>query len=105
MKEGELYTPKEVIRLMVQLLDIKKDENRYMSLKEAIQTLLEIENKRKENIFTENTLCVGCARIGSDTEMIKSGKASDLLKLDFGGPLHCLIVPGKLHFMEEEALK
>jgi len=87
------------------LFDIKKDENRYMSIKEAIQTLLEIENKRKENIFTENTLCVGCARIGSDTEIIKSGKASDLLKLDFGGPLHCLIVPGKLHFMEEEALK
>src|SRR3989338_5580684 len=87
------------------LFDIKKDENRYMSIKEAIQTLLEIENKRKENIFTENTLCVGCARICSDTEIIKSGKASDLLKLDFCGPLHCLIVPGKLHFMEEEALK
>jgi len=27
VKEGELYTPKEVIRLMVQLLDIKKDSD------------------------------------------------------------------------------
>jgi diphthamide biosynthesis methyltransferase len=25
-------------------------------------------------------------------------------KEDFGKPPHCLIIPGKLHFMEEEAL-
>jgi diphthine synthase len=27
-----------------------------------------------------------------------------LVKEDFGGPLHCLIIPGKLHFLEAEAL-
>ena len=32
-------------------------------------------------------------------------KVRDLLNLDFGKPLHCLIIPGKLHFMEEEMLK
>ena len=36
--------------------------------------------------------------------MIKFGAAKELLKFDFGKPVHCLIVPGKMHFVEEEAL-
>lgn len=87
------------------LLDIKKDQDRYMSVPQAIETLLKIESKRNENIFTENTFCVGCARIGSDTELIITGTAKELLTKDFGLPVHCLIVPGKMHFMEEDALK
>lgn len=87
------------------LLDIKKDQDKYMSVNEAIQTLLEIEQKRKEKIFTKDTFCIGCARIGSETELIKAGKASKLLKYEFGKPVHCLIIPGELHFMEEEALQ
>ncbi|PIN79394.1 diphthine synthase [Candidatus Woesearchaeota archaeon CG10_big_fil_rev_8_21_14_0_10_34_8] len=85
------------------LLDIKPD--RFMSVNEAIKILLDIEEKRKENIFTKETLCIGCARLGSDNPTIKSGKAEHILNNDFGEPLHCLIVPGKMHFMEEEAVK
>ena len=90
--------------------DILKNKNatqkpRFMTVKEAIEVLLKIEEKRKENIFTENTFCIGVARIGRDDQIIKSGKASELLKEDFGGPLHSLIVPGKLHFIEEDMLK
>jgi diphthine synthase len=29
----------------------------------------------------------------------------DLLKVDFGPPLHSIVVPGELHFLEEEALR
>lgn len=88
--------------------DIKKSNDqvmpsKFMTIKEAIKTLLTIENKRKENVFTEETYCIGCARIGSDN-VIKYGKAKDLLVQDFGPELHCLIIPGKLHFMEEEML-
>jgi diphthine synthase len=87
------------------LLDIKKDLNKYMTVNDAINQLLEIEEKRKENIFSKETLIVGCARIGSETPIIKYGKASDLLRYDFGEPLHCIIIPGKLHFMEDDMLK
>ena len=76
-----------------------------MNVNEAIEVMLKIESKRKEKIFTKDTFCIGCARLGSKKPVIKAGKAKELLKYDFGAPLHCLIVPSNLHFIEEEALK
>ena len=86
------------------LLDLRPQEKRFMSVNDAISYMLKIESKRKENIFTEKTMCVGCARIGGNFK-IKYGTAKQLLKADFGPALHCLIVPGNLHFIEEDALK
>ncbi len=87
------------------LLDIRSEEKRFMNVKQAIEQLLKIEEKRKEGIFTKDTICFGCARIGFQDEFIKAGKAQDLLKTDFGPPVHCLVVPAKqLHFLEEEAV-
>ena len=87
------------------LLDLKPEENRFMSVKEAIGILLEIESRKKHKVFTEDTFCVGCARIGSDNFLIRPGKASELMKGEFGEPPHSLIVAGELHFAEEDALK
>ncbi|MBW2995008.1 diphthine synthase, partial [Candidatus Woesearchaeota archaeon] len=87
------------------LLDIKSEQNKFMTVNEAIKLLLEIEAKRKEKIFTKDTLCIGVARIGSDNQMIKAGSAKKLLNIDFGPPLHALIVPGNLHFVEKDMLK
>ena len=87
------------------LLDLNPEEEKFMPVNDAIRYLLKVELKRNEKIFSEKTLCVGCARVGSENQLIKAGTAKELLKLDFGKPMHCLIVPGKLHFMEEEALK
>jgi diphthine synthase len=78
---------------------------RFMTVGEGIQSLLDVEKKLGLGVFTDETLCVGCARLGGADMKIKAGKASSLLSESFGGPLHCLIVPGKLHFMEEEALE
>ena len=86
------------------LLDVDAENEKYMTVNEAVQLLLKAEEKKKEKVFSKQTLCVGCARLGSDDFAIKSGKASELLKFDFGRPAHCLIVPAKMHFMEEEAL-
>jgi len=86
------------------LLDLKPEEEKFMSVNDAIRYLLKVELKRNEKTFSEKALCVGCARIGSENQIIKTGTAKELLKFDFGKPVHCLIVPGKLHFMEEEAL-
>ena len=83
----------------------KFEKPRFMTVGEGIRSLLDIETKRGEGVFTDETLCVGCARLGSPDMQIKVGTAKKLLDEDFGGPLHCLIVPGKLHFMEEEALE
>ena len=87
------------------LLDIKPEENRFLKVNDAIKLLLGIEKRRKQEVFGEKTLCIGCARLGSPDQKIVSGKAGQLLGENFGKPPHCLIVPGELHFVEEEALK
>jgi len=86
------------------LLDIRADEDRYMTANEGLEYLLRIENERKENIVTKNSLTVAIARAGSDKPVVRADIVKNLIKEDFGGPLHCLIIPGDLHFMEAEYL-
>ena len=86
------------------LLDLRPAEHRFMTVNEAIAYLLDIEGMKREGIFTKETLCIGCARLGSLEPCIKAGSAGELLTQDFGGPVHCLVVPATLHFAEEEAL-
>ena len=88
------------------ILDLKENENKSLSVNDAIRYLLKVEIRRGERIFSDNALCVGCAKLGSLDQIIKAGKASELLKYNFKDGMQCLIVPSKkLHFMEEEALK
>lgn len=85
-------------------LDIDREHNRYMSAQEAIQLLLRIEKQEKLGAFTEETpIVVGC-RLGSPEQLIAFGTAGELAGREFGEPLHILIVPGKLHEMEEKFL-
>lgn len=87
------------------LLDIRPDLGKFMTIAEAIEILLDIESRKQQKVFTPETFCVGCARIGSEDFVIKAAAAKELRKLDFGKQPHCLIVPGELHFVEEEALR
>jgi len=86
------------------LLDIRADENRYMGANEGLKYLLKVEKDRKENVLSEDSLAVVIARAGSDKPVIRADKIKTLISEDFGGPLHSLIIPGKLHFMESEYL-
>ncbi|KUO41530.1 MAG: hypothetical protein AVW06_00905 [Hadesarchaea archaeon DG-33-1] len=87
------------------LLDIRAKEGRAMLSSEAIEIMLGLEKKLPKNAFTPDTLAVVVARAGSDDAIVKADKVGRLQKLDFGPPPHVLIVPGKLHFVEAEALK
>jgi len=86
------------------LLDIKADEKRYLSIRESVNLLLKIEEKKKKKIVTMKTLGVGIARAGSNNPTVKAGFVMELVNYDFGEPPHSIIFPGKLHFMEAEAL-
>jgi diphthine synthase len=77
---------------------------RYMTVNEALDVLLRIEEKRQENLITQETLVIGVARLGHEDYAVHAGTVAQLQKKDFGGPLHSLIVPGKLHHIEEEAV-
>ena len=91
------------------LLDIHADagpeqQAKCMTLNEGLQILLDIEKKRKENVLSENTLVLGCARMGAGAhQLIKAGTLRDLLTVNFGKTPHCIVIPAKtLHFKEEE---
>ena len=112
MENENIETPYDVLKGNLSLglhtlflLDLDPDEEKFLSINDAIRYLLKVELKRNEKIFFEKTLCVGCSSIGNENQFIEAGTAKELLKQNFGKPAHCLIVPGKLHFMEEEALE
>ena len=86
------------------LLDIKEHEGRYMSAQDGVRYLMESEERTGRGLIDSRTLICAGARIGSDTERTEAGYPNHILTLDLGPPLHALIVPGKLHFIEAEAL-
>jgi diphthine synthase len=87
------------------LLDIRADNNRYMTANEGMDLLLKMEEKHKENLFNKESIVCVVARAGSSEPVTAAGTVKDLVDKDFGPPLHTLVVPGKLHFMEIEALQ
>jgi diphthine synthase len=87
------------------LLDIRAEEGKAMTANEAIDIMLKLEGKLKKKMFTQDIPAIVVARAGSDDAIIKADKVLKLSKLNFGPPPHVLIVPGKLHFMEAEALR
>ncbi|MEM2098392.1 MAG: diphthine synthase [Candidatus Bathyarchaeia archaeon] len=86
------------------LLDLVAEKKLYLSVKEALNLLLQIEKKKRKHVVTLNTLAVGVARAGSDAPMLKADYVKNLLNWDFGEPPHTIIFPGELHFTEVEAL-
>ncbi|MCK4718885.1 MAG: diphthine synthase [Thermoplasmata archaeon] len=87
------------------LLDIRAEEKRYMSVAEAIGVLEEMEKKKNGGLVSKDLLLCAGARIGSGEEKVAAGRLEDMKGVDMGPPLHCLVVPGKLHFTEEDALR
>jgi diphthine synthase len=87
------------------LLDIQQDKELYMNANKAISLLLDIENIRNENIITNETVICVVGRAGSLLPIVVSNTIEELINRDLGPPLHSLVIPGKLHFMEIEALE
>lgn len=86
------------------LLDLDVERNRFLTVREALETLLKIEAEKRLGVVDMETLVVGVARAGSPNPTVKAGTVGELLDYDFGGPPYSLVFPGKLHFMEAEAL-
>ncbi|KFW79595.1 Diphthine synthase, partial [Manacus vitellinus] len=82
---------------------------RYMSVNQAAEQLLAIiQNRRlqgEKTETTENTVCVGLARVGAPDEKIAAGTLQQMSSVELGGPLHSLIVTGTMHPLELEMLK
>jgi diphthine synthase len=81
------------------------DPPRYMTVNQALEQLLEIEDKRNEKVVERTSRCVGVARLGQASQMIVFGSVQDIINVNFGDPLHSLVLVGETHFMENEVLE
>lgn len=89
----------------VLLLEYNQDKNFFMDPKDALIGLIETEKGQKRNVIDLSTHAIVASRIGFKDQSIISGKISSLKKIDFGKPPHTIIITGRLHFTESDALK
>ncbi len=71
----------------------------------AIKGLVETEDELRQGIFDEDTLLIFASRVCRRDQSVVAGRISTLRHKDFGQPPHVLVVPGRLHFTEVDALK
>jgi diphthine synthase len=86
------------------LLDIDEHAAKYMRAGEALNLLLRMGKEKGKEIIKEDTLVCVLGRVGSKDPSFRVGYLKELANEDFGEGLHCIIIPGNLHFMEAEAL-
>ncbi len=89
----------------VLLLEYNQDKDFFLDPKDALTGLLETEKGQRRNVISSSTYVIIASRIGFKNQSIISGKISSLKKKDFGKPPHTVIIPGRLHFTESDALK
>lgn len=86
------------------LLDIREDGS-CMSAAEAAELLLELEDRRQEDVLEPSTQILALARAGRADHEAWRGPLSAVRELDAGDPMHSIVVPGELSLVEEEALE
>ena len=78
---------------------------RFMSVNTAVEQLLESEATYGKKICTEDSLAIGVARVGTETQQVVCGTLAQLRTYEFGEPLHSLVMVGKTHLIEDEFLE
>lgn len=84
------------------LLDIKADEERFMTVQEGLALLRKADVQG--SVVSDDLLVVGVARLGTPTQLIVPGRLTLVEQLEFGAPPHCIVIPGRLHPIEAEML-
>ena len=90
MRGREVYEPPRFMRV----------SEAAQQLTECFQLCADVENL--SDFLTEESLCIGVARLGSDSQAIKSCSLKEMCNVDLGAPLHSLVIPASLHEVEKE---
>lgn len=85
-------------------LDLDVERQQYMTISQALETLPKASAGHNGQVVSNDGLVVGIARAGSSDPVVKADLVKAIIGYDFGNPPHSLIFPGRLHFMEAEAL-
>lgn len=83
------------------LLDYRSDEDKYMSIPEAVDILVDLDEKG----FLSRVVSIGLARIGTDSEYIVADRLAQLSKYSYPSPPHSLIIVSKPHPVELDNLR
>jgi diphthine synthase len=86
------------------LLDIDAEGGGCMTATQGLRQLVVLEGKVGRGALKGGALVCAVARAGHADAATRAGSLQNLAREDFGPPPHCLVVPGRLHFMEAEAL-
>ncbi|KAL6860224.1 diphthine synthase [Amphichorda felina] len=81
---------------------------RYMTVGQCAQQMIEIEDERKEGVYTRDSLAIGAARVGGKTEKFVAGTLEELCSTDeeLGPPLHSLVLLGRrTHELEHDFVR
>ncbi|KAJ0325044.1 hypothetical protein COL5a_007547 [Colletotrichum fioriniae] len=81
---------------------------RYMTVGQCAAQMLEIEEDKKEGVYTPDSLAIGAARVGGKTEKYVAGTLKELCDTDeiLGGPLHSMVLLGRrAHELERDYIR
>ncbi|KCV69440.1 diphthine synthase [Fonticula alba] len=83
---------------------------RFMTVRQAAEQLLLIEERRDEGVCAPKSLAIGMSRVGASTQVIVAAPLEKFAEAEcdevFGGPLHSLVLVGpKLHPIEADFIR
>lgn len=84
------------------LLDIQAENKLFMDPKIALTQLLYCESVEKLKVLNLETKIITVSRFGDDSEVVHYKKINDLLAIDYGEPLHSMIIPAKMDEVEKD---
>jgi diphthine synthase len=86
------------------LLEYDVESGAGVSPADAFAGLLLAEGNFKRGVVGNTTFAIVISRLGRADRSLTAGDLADLAKRDYGQPPHSVIIPGKLHFTEIEAI-
>ena len=87
------------------LLEYNQDANFFLDAGSALKRLQGAEGGQRRGVFAPDRYCMVACRVGSGGQEIISGRMSSLAGCDFGEPPHSIILTGRLHFTEADAIR
>ncbi|MCJ1295650.1 diphthine synthase [Xylographa carneopallida] len=79
---------------------------RYMTVSQCAEQMIEIEGQRAEGVYGPDSLAVGVARMGAETQRMMVGSLQQLTEVDMGSPLHSLVLLGRrTHDLERDFIR
>ena len=86
------------------LLEYDLESGEGVTPPDAMAGLLLAEGNFKRGVVSDRTFALVLSRLGREDSSNSAGTISELSKVSYGEPPHCLVIPGKLHFTESEAV-